>query len=55
MNIFKNIREAVQKRNYALRPHAVIHMLAEGFDEGDIIGAVGNGKILEHYIEEDGA
>ncbi len=28
-------------------------MLAEGFDESNIVEAVGNGKILEHYTEED--
>ncbi len=53
MNLLKNIREQVQKRNYALRPHAVSHMLAEGFDESNIVEAVGSGKILEHYAEED--
>ena len=51
--MFKHIREAVQNGNYALRPHTVSHILAEGFDEGHIIEAVGNGKILEDYIEED--
>lgn len=53
MNIFKNIQEAVQKGNYALRPHAVSHMLAEGFEESSIVEAVENGRILEHYIEEE--
>jgi hypothetical protein len=48
MNIFKNIREAVQRGDYALRPHAAAHMLAEGFDEADIVRVAGNGKIIEY-------
>ena len=44
MNIFKNIQKAVQNGHYALRPHAVSHMLTEGFDESNI---------LEHYLEEN--
>ncbi len=53
INFLRKIREALQSGNYALRPHTVSHMLAEGFEESDIIEAVGNGKILENYIEED--
>lgn len=53
MNIFKNIQKVVKNGHYALRPHAVSHMLAEGFDESNIVEAIKNGKILEHYIEED--
>lgn len=53
MNLLEKIRKLVQEKNYALRPHTVSHMLAEGFDEGNIAEAVGNGKILEHYTEED--
>lgn len=51
--LIKNIREAVQNGNYALRPHTVSHSLAEGFDESDIIEAITNGKILENYFEEE--
>ena len=53
MDILTSINEAVQKGNYALRPHVISHMLAEGFEEGDIIEAIGKGRILEHYVEED--
>ncbi|MBW2606236.1 MAG: hypothetical protein JRD05_01235 [Deltaproteobacteria bacterium] len=53
MNSLKNIKEAIQKGSYALRPHVISHMLAEGFEEGDIIEAIGKGRILEHYVEED--
>ena len=53
MNFFKNIQIAVQNENYALRPHSISHMLAEGFNENNIIEAISNGKILEHYIDED--
>ena len=51
--IIEGIHDAVQKANYALRPHAVSHMLAEGFHEKDIIEAILNGKIIENYIDED--
>ena len=53
MNILKKIQTVVHDGNYALRPHAVSHMVAEGFDEKSIVEAVENGEILEHYIEED--
>ena len=53
MNILISIQEAVQNGNYALRPHAVSHMFAEGFDESNIVESIENGRILEHYIEED--
>ncbi len=53
MNLLQNIQNLVQKGSYALRPHAVSHMLAEGFDESDIVEAICNGKILENYTEED--
>ena len=46
------IRSAIQSDDYALRPHAVSHMLSEGFGESDILGAIGNGKILERYPDE---
>ncbi len=36
-----------------MRPHTVSHMLAEGFGESDIVEAIGNGRMLEHYIGED--
>ena len=52
-NILKNIQETVKNENYALRPHVVSHMLAEGFYESDIIETIGSGRILEHYSEEE--
>lgn len=51
--LVKNIQKAAQNGKYALRPHAISHMLAEGFNEKDIVEAILNGKIVEHYIEED--
>ncbi len=51
--LIKNIKQAAQSGNYALRPHAISHMLAEGFDESAIIETILNGTIIEHYIEED--
>lgn len=53
MSILKRIQEAINKGNYALRPHTVTHMLSEGFDEDNIVEAIITGKILEHYTEED--
>ncbi len=50
--ILKKIKEAVKNGDYALRPHTVSHMLAEGFEEANIVEGVGNGKILEHYSKE---
>ncbi len=55
MNLLKNIRESVQKKNYALRAHAVSHMLAEGFDESNIIEAVGNGKVINITLRKTAA
>ena len=51
-DLLAGIRSAIQSDDYALRPHAVSHMLSEGFKESDIVGAIGNGKILEHYPDE---
>lgn len=51
--ILKRIQEAARKEAYALRPHAVSHMLAEGFNEKDIIESILDGKIIEHYNDED--
>ena len=52
MSIFEKIQKAIKNGNYALRPHTVTHMLSEGFEEGNIVEAIINGKILEHYTEE---
>ena len=52
-DLYKNIQETVQNGNYAIRSHTVSHMLAEGFGEDDILEAIGNGKLLELYNEED--
>jgi len=53
MDLLKNIQRQIQKKNYALRPHAVSHMLAEGFSERCIVEAMENGKIIENYFAED--
>jgi len=53
MNLLINIQKLVSERQYALRPHAVTHMLSEGFDEKEIVESIGNGKIIEDYCEED--
>jgi hypothetical protein len=43
--ILTDIKSVVQRRDYALRPHAVSHMLSEGFVESDNCGG--------HSIWED--
>ncbi|ETR69372.1 MAG: hypothetical protein OMM_09655 [Candidatus Magnetoglobus multicellularis str. Araruama] len=53
MNILISIQTLALNKQYALRPHALTHMLSEGFDEKDIIESIGNGKIIEDYYEED--
>jgi len=50
---FLSIQTLVSNKQYALRPHAVTHMLSEGFEEKDTIESIGNGKIIEDYYEED--
>jgi len=50
--ILKCIQEATKIKNYALRSHAVRHMLTEGFDEPHILESIENGKILEIYNED---
>ena len=46
MNIFNRIQLAIHDENYALRPHAVSHMVSDGFDENNIVEAVENRKIF---------
>lgn len=53
MILFDCIQKSVKSGDYALRPHAVSHMLAEGFGENDIVEAIGNGVIIENYTEEN--
>ena len=50
--ILRSIQDAVKREDYALRSHAVRHMLAEGFDEAHILESIENGKIHEIYYEE---
>jgi len=52
MDILDQIKEAARKKNYALRPHVVTHMLSEGFSEDRILEAIECGEILEMYEEE---
>lgn len=51
--LLERIREAVKRSDYALRVHAVRHMLSGGFDESDILECIESGKILENYHEEN--
>jgi Domain of unknown function (DUF4258) len=51
--LLENIKTRVAANRYRIRLHAVRHMLEEGFDESDLIGAItGKGKIIELYPEE---
>ena len=53
LQLIKDIKKAVKAENYALRSHSLSHMLSEGFSESNIIEAILNAKIIEHYAEED--
>ena len=53
MDIYDQIKDAVRRSHYALRPHAIIHMLSEGFCEDNVRESIENGKILEIYEEEN--
>ncbi len=49
----KEIQHKVEAGQYAVRPHAVIHAVKEGFTEADIVYAVLHGKVIEEYPEID--
>lgn len=53
MELLENIKKTLRNGEYALRPHAITHILAEGFTESDISEAAENGKILESYENEN--
>jgi hypothetical protein len=47
------IKERVARGDYFVLSHAVTHGLKEGFAPRDIVMAVLNGKIIEHYPAMD--
>jgi hypothetical protein len=53
MDLYDEIKDAVNRGHYALRPHVVVHMLSEGFYEENIREAIENGRIWEIYEEEN--
>ena len=51
--LLENIKKLVQARKYRIRLHAVRHMIEEGFDERDLLEALGGkSRILERYSNE---
>jgi len=51
--VLEKIRVLVGAGRYRIRLHAVRHMIEEGFDEGNVLEAVGGGsRILEVYSHE---
>lgn len=46
------IKRLVKQKKYRVRIHAVRHMIEEGFDEDNLIEAMGSGEILEDYSNE---
>ena len=49
----ENIKKLVDAKKYRIRLHAVRHMIEEGFDERDLLEALGGkSRILEHYQSE---
>ena len=49
----EEIQRKVKAGQYAVRHHAVIHAVKEGFTEADMIYTVLHGKIIEEYPERD--
>jgi hypothetical protein len=47
----EEIQRKVEAGQYAVRPHAVIHAVKEGFTEADMVYVVRHGKIIEEYPE----
>ena len=48
--VLEKIRVLVGTGRYRIRLHAVRHMIEEGFDEGNVVEAVGGGsRVLEVY------
>lgn len=47
--ILEKIRLFVLSEKYRVKIHALRHMIEEGFNEEDIIEAIGNGRILENH------
>ncbi len=51
--LLENIRKLVNAKKYRIRLHAVRHMIEVGFDERDLLEALGGkGRILECYPSE---
>jgi len=51
--VLEKIRVLVGTGRYRIRLHAVRHMIEEGFDEGNVVEAVGGGsRVLEVYSLE---
>src|SRR5829696_8462178 len=48
----ETIKERVERGDYSILSHAVIHGLKEGFAPEDTVTAVLNGKIIEEYPAE---
>jgi len=48
----EEIRRRVAAGQYLIKSHAVRHALKEGFERGNIIEAISNGKIIETYPSE---
>lgn len=47
----ETIRKRVQRGDYLIRNHAVLHALKEGFEGEDMVDAIMNGQIIEAYPE----
>jgi hypothetical protein len=51
--VLEKIRSLVDAGRYRIRLHAVRHMIEEGFDEENVLEAVGGGsRVLEIYPHE---
>ncbi len=46
----EEIRRRVAAGQYLIKSHAVRHALKEGFERGNIIETISNGKVIENYL-----
>jgi hypothetical protein len=49
--VLETIKQRVREGNYLVKSHAVVHALKEGFDRGNMVEAVQNGKVIEDYAD----
>jgi hypothetical protein len=51
----EEIQRKVEAGQYAVRPHAVIHAVKEGFTEADMVSPCSTERLLKNTQKETGA